>query len=121
VAVTECIGHSRTVTALHSCTEQLDAKLQKLQDAKPLQLGDYSSSGSNNISESNSPVPHPPTAVMHHTGLPRMALGPGCLLQAALQACQLAAPQHPEQAGTSDLDCGLPAGQRDNLAWQSSQ
>ncbi len=72
--------------ALHSCTQHLDTKLHKFQDAKPLQLGDYSSSGSNNMSGSNSPVPRLPTAVVHHTGLPRMAFGPGCLLQAALQA-----------------------------------
>jgi len=57
-------------------------------------LGDYSSSGSNNWSESDLPVPHPPTAVVHHAGLPRMAFGPGCLLQAAVQACQLAAPNN---------------------------
>ncbi len=49
---------------------------------------------------------------MHHAGLPRMAFGPGCLLQAALQAYQLAAPQHPGQAGTSDLGHSLPAHMR---------
>jgi len=46
-------------------------------------LSDY---GNNNMSTSDSPVPHPPTAVMHHAGLPRMAFGPGCLNQIALQA-----------------------------------
>ena len=122
-----CTGHSRTMIALHSCTGQLDAKLQRFQTQSlcSSELGDYSSSGSNNLSKSDSPVPHPPTAVMHRAGLPRMAFGPGCLLQAALQAYQLAAlqayqlaaPQHPGQAGTSDLGHSLPAQMHGNLAW----